>query len=436
MTDPERDLSLERWLRQTPVEGAGSESSACLDAETLAAFAEGLLNRSERSTAESHASGCARCQAMLAVMVQTMPGPPPRSESPLRKWLMMLSPALAAGAAVAVWIAVDQGPGSTPAERFDRDRRSTGTVAESARLTDASPPAATEKDTAAAPGASSDREAVTKERAAPALQATLDTREERVGTDKKALGVPLEQATSVIERIDEAAVKRTVGALSPSPPAPGPPAAAVESAQAAARERSALNTALPPAPSQAGQNQPTGQNQQDSQSQGRVASRQRADAPAEPLAAPARPAAAAADNAAKRAAADGFADTGRGFGFRANAGQFEVASPDGSARWRIVEGRTVQRSLDAGTTWTNHYTAEDGVMLTAGAAPTSTVCWLVGRGGAIVLTTDGRAWQRVKFSEPLDLTAVTSTDARTATVTLANGRRFVTTDGGRSWTPR
>ena len=136
-----------------------------------------------------------------------------------------------------------------------------------------------------------------------------------------------------------------------------------------------------------------------------------------------------------RKAGGGYAGARR-LGFRANAGNFDVVAPDASARWRVVDGRTVQRSFDAGATWANQYTAEDGVMLTAGAAPTSTVCWLVGRGGAIVLTTDGRDWRRVKFPEPVDLTAVTSTDARTATVTTANGRRFLTTDGGRNWSPR
>ncbi len=93
----------------------------------------------------------------------------------------------------------------------------------------------------------------------------------------------------------------------------------------------------------------------------------------------------------------------RGFGVRTNTGTFEVVPRDASARWRVVDGRTVQRSLDAGATWANQYSAEDGVMLTAGAAPTPTVCWLVGRAGVIVLTTDGRDWQRVKFPEPVDL---------------------------------
>ncbi len=74
--------------------------------------------------------------------------------------------------------------------------------------------------------------------------------------------------------------------------------------------------------------------------------------------------------------------------------------------------------------------------LSAGAAPSSNVCWLVGRSGAIILTTDGRAWRRLKFSEPADLAAVTASDARRATVTTADGRVFGTTDGGRTWARR
>jgi len=73
------------------------------------------------------------------------------------------------------------------------------------------------------------------------------------------------------------------------------------------------------------------------------------------------------------------------------------------------------------------------VLLTAGAAPSANVCWLVGRAGAVILSTDGRAWRRLTFPEQIDLTAVTAVDARTATVTTADGRRFETADGGRTW---
>ena len=105
-------------------------------------------------------------------------------------------------------------------------------------------------------------------------------------------------------------------------------------------------------------------------------------------------------------------------------------------RWRVVEGRIVQRSLDSGATWANQYTADSGVFLTAGTAPSSTVAWLVGRAGAIMVTMDGVSWERVTFPEVVELASVIASDARTATVTTVDGRRFATADGGRTWTRR
>ena len=73
--------------------------------------------------------------------------------------------------------------------------------------------------------------------------------------------------------------------------------------------------------------------------------------------------------------------------------------------------------------------------LTAGAAPSATVCWLVGRGGVVLLSTDGRTWRRVAFPEMTDLSAVFTVDAggNVASVTTVDGRTFVTTDGGATW---
>ncbi len=97
---------MDQWLRDTLASERGPASSDCLDPETLAAWAEGALSGSERSFAEAHAARCARCQSMLAVMARTVPPAAP-TPSPLRKWLMMLTPVAAAAAAVALWFAVD-----------------------------------------------------------------------------------------------------------------------------------------------------------------------------------------------------------------------------------------------------------------------------------------------------------------------------------------
>ena len=54
----------------------------------------------------------------------------------------------------------------------------------------------------------------------------------------------------------------------------------------------------------------------------------------------------------------------------------------------------------------------------------------------MLVTTDGTQFTRVGTPATLDLVPVAATDARTATVTAADGRRFRTTDQGATWTPK
>ncbi|MBZ5559321.1 MAG: zf-HC2 domain-containing protein [Acidobacteriia bacterium] len=148
-------------------------------------------------------------------------------------------------------------------------------------------------------------------------------------------------------------------------------------------------------------------------------------APAPPTAADAlRPAAEAASRAAMRAAAAPTLDK--------VATTVDVISPDPSVRWRIGASGSVQRSTDGGATW---IAQASGVAqnLTAGASPQRDVCWVVGRAGTVLLFTDGTLWRRLEFPETVDLTRVDARDAAAATVTAADGRRFQTADGGRTW---
>jgi photosystem II stability/assembly factor-like uncharacterized protein len=90
------------------------------------------------------------------------------------------------------------------------------------------------------------------------------------------------------------------------------------------------------------------------------------------------------------------------------------------------------RSGDAGETWhtqTSGVTAE----LLAGAAPSPATCWIVGAAGTVLLTTDGERWDRRPFPLAVDLVAVEASNARAATVTTRDGRRFDSIDGGLSW---
>jgi photosystem II stability/assembly factor-like uncharacterized protein len=73
------------------------------------------------------------------------------------------------------------------------------------------------------------------------------------------------------------------------------------------------------------------------------------------------------------------------------------------------------------------------MMFTAGTAPSRNVCWVVGRAGVVLLSIDGATWQTRPLPEATDLIAVRASDAKTASVTTADGRQFSTTDGGATW---
>jgi hypothetical protein len=109
-----------------------------------------------------------------------------------------------------------------------------------------------------------------------------------------------------------------------------------------------------------------------------------------------------------------------------------IVSPDPAVRWRFAE-RAVERSTDGGRTWQPQTTAAASGLL-AGASPSSSVCWIVGRSGLVLVSTDGETWRRLDFPDAkVDIVSVSALDGLAATVVTADGRSFQTTDGGRSW---
>jgi hypothetical protein len=105
------DSSMDRLLRESiELRAARPPRGPCLDAETLAAWADGALSARDRSVVEAHAADCARCQSLLALMVRTAPASPERSiwRALRLRWVVPLA---AAAAGVAVWVLV---PDRTP----------------------------------------------------------------------------------------------------------------------------------------------------------------------------------------------------------------------------------------------------------------------------------------------------------------------------------
>jgi len=334
------DADMDRLLRESLERPGAAADARCLDADVIAAWADGGLGSRERAAVEAHAAGCARCQAMLAMMVRTAEPPPAASSRRLRA-LGWLVPLTAAAAAVSFWIATTP---ELPTRQVPRG------------VTEAPPPAAIDSLTA---------------QTVPELPAPS-------------------------ERVDVAAPPQT------------------ESQPAERREGFRAPAGAQRAPSSTAsvlQRRPAEQKQENARlAQEAAPLRERAAPPAAP---------AAASSDARAELADAFVTN--------------IVTPDPQRLWRVIRGR-IQRSTDRGQTWQPQQTAADS-LLRVGAAPTPSICWVVGQHGAVVLSTDGASWRRLAFPDPaVDLVAVQAFDDKSAIVTAADGRRFRTIDAGATWT--
>jgi photosynthesis system II assembly factor YCF48-like protein len=109
-----------------------------------------------------------------------------------------------------------------------------------------------------------------------------------------------------------------------------------------------------------------------------------------------------------------------------------IQTPDANVQYRIQGPGVVERSKDGGATWQGQRVKANAEIL-AGAAPSVNVCWLVGRGGVILMTSDGKKWKRIPSPAVVDFVEVTASDASFATVAAADGRKFSTQNGGMTW---
>jgi Photosynthesis system II assembly factor YCF48 len=123
---PDRDATIDRLLAGRTPRSPGNSTDACLDAESLAAWADGALDAAALAAAEAHAADCARCQAMLAAMARTAPLAPAQAVAPWWKpafrWLVPLT---AAAAAVLVWTIVQARDGRVVVHQISESPEST-----------------------------------------------------------------------------------------------------------------------------------------------------------------------------------------------------------------------------------------------------------------------------------------------------------------------
>ncbi|MGC1676032.1 MAG: YCF48-related protein [Candidatus Binataceae bacterium] len=118
------------------------------------------------------------------------------------------------------------------------------------------------------------------------------------------------------------------------------------------------------------------------------------------------------------------------------AGTIDIVTPDRSSSWAIGRDGAIFHTDPTGavSSQSSGVTAD----LTAGAAISTRVCWVVGKAGTILRTTDGGAhWSQL--SSPVlgdNLRAISASSADDAMVIDAAGNRYVTSDAGATWSRR
>lgn len=110
-----------------------------------------------------------------------------------------------------------------------------------------------------------------------------------------------------------------------------------------------------------------------------------------------------------------------------------VAAPEDLTRWMLTSRGVIARSND-GVSWQPLLSGTDHDLI-AGTAPSAEVCWIVGRAGTILRTTDGEQWESIPSPTRADLLSISATNEYTAIVLTADGRRFTTNNGGKTWEP-
>jgi hypothetical protein len=387
-----------------------TESTACVDAETLAAWFDGTLSTDEAGTVELHVSNCARCQAVMAVLAKTEPAMPASVPFWRRRpvgWLVPLT-AAAAAAALVVWVASPTRPPSMPVDRVARTEPQPAQVAPAAPVVPEAPTAAAAQAPAIAAPAAPPSPATPTVSARPPASPPISS----------TPGTPGTPATAVTPATPEApATQASPAGAAKAAPAPEPAApAAAPTAPRTLQESVTVSGASPVVDVQ--------RNSASALAADSVVSAAIVIVSPAPTAQTQAP-----GNAARAAGGRGgplAGGAGRGGGL---AGGAAAAAPP--TTWRILPSGSVERSLTGGASWEQVAIYAPGA-ITGGVAPSASVCWLIGRGGLVLLTVDG-GFERVSFPVTTDLASIRATDARQATVTSSDGRVFSTTDGGTSW---
>ena len=437
----------------------------CPDAEVIAAYAEQALGAVESEKWEGHFAACSRCRKILRVLAASADTPLADKEvarlgelisatrSPAEitgisagrprprivEWrTRWLAPALGVAAVLAVWFAMrppwrtaDRASSPTLVAQVPKEEVSLNTSpAETNRLARVAP----QQDQKGAPAPAPERfTADTQPFNAPAV-APSKRRAEAGNEIERISPGPSDAVDSLAEKkkLDSLPVAReTQPPVVPAAPPPSPKAQAAMEAPTAPQSRAkdeydkADKQALQDkTKASAMANAPSGQKEAATAQSGAgaaTAGRVGQQAPAESRSSIRNDQALTVFRSAQKYSS-------------------LLKAPSASTLWRAGKGGIIERSTDAGKTWASQASPSQQDWL-AGAPVSDTVCWLVGRNGAIARTMDGERWERVPppaqaagaSGKLPDWTGVTAGDSQSATITASDGRHFATQDGGKTW---
>jgi hypothetical protein len=363
--------------------GMTPPSASCLDPERLAAWADGGLRPDEIAAIDAHLADCSRCQAVAAMMTTADDGPQRQTAAvvrmPLWRRMHLQWVAPLAAAAALIWAVVPHGTDSTTPSRVDTFARADGAEPS---MTSPSP----------APSAAESRPAPTPVPAVPPRTSVAETQTRKSASPVESLrDAPMPQQRGASSN-SSAADTSTGPDEAPRASSPAPPAAASPSAAATQKSRAPIRETT------------------DTLERTEIG-------PVAP-----QPSSATDPVEIRARAADSSASAGAA-----------ARSSTPNRAWRLSGARI--DILNARGEW-ERLAASAPAPLVGGDAPSTNVCWIVGRRGVVMRTTDARTFESLPPPALVDLIGVRALDDRQASVTTADGRVFTTTDAGRTWTLR
>lgn len=465
--DPELRFEqvLARHLRR------GTAHAGCLDAENLAAYHESALTPAEMAACKEHMAACARCQQALEAL-KASEAVPIQEESvlvaaaapaavetrraadgsfvkpvgdrararPVRLW-QWLVPAAAVAAGIVIWIGVRESHRNAKAPVEVAMNAAPGKAPEAISPASKAQPQAAPKSAQPMP------------KTAPLARATESSISAEGRTAGGFAAKPQAASGGVAREESQRALSR-VAAPSPAEGArqadfgnvgPQSVLGAISRDQAAPPKPSAV----PPAPAKreaATENEikedkdlsaTTVLAETDIADTTRVRSDQRTKQAASQEKAAQEAAGKLPVKGREAAAVDTLRDSDAKLRTAAAAARpitWEIAEPGGRVLWRTGDSGQIEKSADGGAAWARQSTGVTAELL-AGAAPSEQVCWIVGRAGTVLRTTDGEHWARIPFPFHLDLGGVAASDDLHALVWDTQGKmEFETSDGGGTWT--